>query len=200
MKYPKQIDNLIRLLTKLPSVGPRTAERFVFFLLQQDSEDLQRFAQAIAELKEKTLLCSVCRAVADQDPCSICSDPKRDRKLISVVANTRDMLSLESMKDYQGSFHVLGGVLNAIDGIGPERLQIRPLLARIKKDKAEEIILALSPNLEGETTSMYLAKLLKANFPTLKLSRLARGLSTGAELEYADEMTLSNAMKFRNLL
>lgn len=200
MRYPKSIDNLIRLLTKLPSVGPRTAERFVFYLLNQDAEELQRLAQAIAELKEKTQVCALCHAVADKSPCEICSDSARDHTTISVVGNTRDLLVFESAKEYRGAFHVLGGVINVIEGTKPENLNIRSLLARIKKQKTKEIILALNPNLEGETTSMYLSKLLKANFPELKVSRLARGLPMGADLEYADEMTLLNAIKFRNTL
>jgi recombination protein RecR len=200
MRYPKSIDNLIKQLTKLPSVGPRMAERFVFYLLNQDAEELQHLAQAIAELKEKTLVCSVCHAVADQSPCEICRDQGRDHSTISVVANTRDLLVFESAKEYRGAFHVLGGVINTIEGTKPENLHIRSLLTRIKKQKTKEVILALNPNLEGETTSMYLSKLLKTNFPNLRISRLARGLAMGTDLEYADEMTLLNAIRFRNTL
>lgn len=200
MRYPKSIENLIRILTKLPSVGPRTAERFVFYLLQQDAEELQRFAQAIAELKEKTLVCSNCHAVADTNPCDICNNKKRDHATISVVSNTRDMLTIEATKEYNGTYHVLGGVINVIEGIKPENLKIKTLVGRIKKEGVKEIILALNPNLEGETTSMYLAKLFKTNFPELKVTRLAKGLPMGADLEYADETTLINAMKYRNTL
>lgn len=200
MPYPKSIENLINLLTKLPTVGPKTAERYVFYFLQQGPEELQKFSQAIAELKENTLVCRTCFAVADQSPCQTCSSQQRDHTLITVVSNTRDMLSIESVKEYQGVFHVLGGTINVIEGITPENLKIKPLLSRIAKNKVREIILALNPTLEGETTSMYLAKLLKQTFPNIIISRIAKGLPMGADLEYADELTVLNAMKYRNKL
>ncbi len=200
MPYPKSIENLINILTKLPAVGPKTAERYVFYLLQQEPEELQKFAQTIAELKENTLICRTCFAVADQSPCKICCDQKRNNHLISVVSNTRDMTSIESTREYQGIYHVLGGTINVIEGVTPKDLKIKPLLSKIKEKKITEVILALSPNLEGETTSMYLVKLLKQTFPNLLISRIAKGLPMGADLEYADEMTVLNAMKYRNKL
>ena len=196
MPYPKSIENLINFFSKLPSVGPKTAERYIFFLLKQNSEYLQSFAQSIAELKEKTTVCSSCFAISDKSPCNICSDSKRKSELICIVANTKDMFAMENAKEYNGKYHILGGVINVIDGIKPENLKINQLIEKIKKNKIKEIILALNSNIEGETTALYLKKIL-SNFDC-KITRIARGLPSGAELEYADEITLSNALKFRN--
>lgn len=196
MDYPKSIKNLIDYLTKLPTVGPKTAERYVFYLLNQNPELLQGFAQAIAELKEKTTVCRLCHAVSDQSPCAICADKKRDQKILAVVANTRDMLSIENSKNFHGYYHILGGLLDPINSIGPINLNIKSLVKKVENTKPQEIILALSPKMEGETTAHYLAQILKSyNIP---LTRLARGLPMGFDLEYADEMTLANALKFRN--
>ncbi|PLX28031.1 recombination protein RecR [Candidatus Parcubacteria bacterium] len=186
------------MLTRLPAVGPKTAERYVFWFLQQNSNDLQEFAQTIAELKENTLICKSCFAVSDTNPCDICVDKKRNHQLISVVSNTRDMISIESTKTYNGIYLVLGGVLNPIKGIEPKNLKVKALLEKIKENKATEVILCLNPNIEGETTSIYLAKQIKNNFPKVTVTKLARGLAMGADLEYADEQTLNNALKFRN--
>jgi recombination protein RecR len=195
MDYPKSIQNLITELTRWPSVGPKTAERYVFYLLNRKPEQLQRLAQAIAELKEKITICRNCGAVSESSPCFICQDKRRDHTLICAVANTRDMLSIESTGAYNGLYHILGGVINSIAGFGPEKLNIKPLKNKIKNNDIKEVILALSPNMEGETTAFYLKKILKSE--ELKITRIARGLPSGAELEYADEMTLGNALKFR---
>jgi recombination protein RecR len=196
MRYPASIQNLIEHFSRLPSVGPKTAERYVFYLLNQHPEMLQQFAQAIAELKEKTTVCRICLAIAETNPCSICSDQKRNHSTICLVAETRDMLAIEATKQYRGVYHILGGVINTIEGVKPEQLNLKGLLARIKNQKVTEIILAFNPDLEGETTSMYIAKLLKPY--KIKITRLAKGLPMGADLEYADEITLSNALKYRN--
>jgi len=189
------------MFSELPTVGPKTAERYVFYLLKQSGENLQKFAQAMAELKEKITICQTCLAVTEANPCSICSDQGRDKGVLCIIANTQDMLTIEATKEYKGFYHVLGGLINTIEGIKPEQLNVSQLINRIKKNKIQEIILALSPNLEGETTSMYLAKLLKSSRPgKIKITRLAKGLPTGANLEYADEMTLANALKYRNEL
>ncbi len=198
MKFPASIQNLINHFSKLPTVGPKTAERYVFYLLKQNGEELQKFAQAIAELKEKTVICKTCLAFAEASPCLICANKKRDASTICIVATTRDMLSIETTNEFTGLYHVLGGVLNAIEGIKPEQLNIKKLIERIKKNNVKEIILALNPNLEGETTAMYLTKLLKPY--KLRLTRLAKGLPMGSNLEYADEITLANALKYRNVL
>ena len=195
MKYPKSIQNLIDLFCQLPTVGPKTAERYVFFLLKKPGEDLQKFAQGIAELKEKITICQVCGAVSDASPCEICSDPKRSREILCVVASTRDELSIESTRDYRGSYHVLGGLLSSINGVTPEHLQINALLGKLKKFGVKEIILALNPNLEGETTALYLTKVLKPY--NIKITRLARGLPSGSDLEYTDQATLASALKNR---
>ena len=196
MKYPDSIQNLIEYFCKLPTVGPKTAERYVFYLLSQHPEWLQEFAQAIAEIKEKTTVCKTCLAIAESDPCQICSDQKRNHSVICLAADTRDMLAIEATKQYNGVYHILGGVINMIEGIKPEQLNIKALLNHIKKNNIKEIILAFNPNLEGETTSMYIAKLLKPY--KIKITRLAKGLPMGADLEYADEITLANALKYRN--
>jgi recombination protein RecR len=198
MKYPVSIQNLIEHFTKLPTVGRKTAERYVFNLLKKDAEELQSFAQAIAELKEKTTVCRNCLAIAETDPCPICRDQKRDKTKLMVLADTRDLLAIESINEFNGRYHVLGGTLNALEGIKPEQLSIGRLLDKIKEPNSHigEVILATNPNIEGETTALYLTKLLKPF--KVKITRLAKGLPTGADLEYADEMTLSNALKYRN--
>lgn len=182
-------------LTRWPSVGPKTAERYVFYLLNQSPERLQRLAQSIAELKEKIIICRNCGAVSETNPCFICKNKQRNQALLCIVANTRDMLSIESTGIFNGRYHILGGVINAINKIGPEKLNIKSLQNKIENNNIKEIIIALSPNMEGEGTAIYLNKLLKSN--DLKITRIARGLPSGSELEYADEMTLGNALKFR---
>ena len=198
MRFPGSIQKLIDYFSKLPTVGPKTAERYVFYLLKQNPEELQRFAQAIAELKEKTTVCKTCFSVAESNPCIICTDNNRDKNILCIVSNTRDMLTIESTRKYNGLYHILGGQLNAIEGIKPEQLNIGSLVEKIRKNNIQEIILALNPNIDGETTSMYLAKILKPS--NIKTTRLAKGLPMGTDLEYADDMTLSNALKYRNEL
>jgi recombination protein RecR len=198
MKYPQAIQNLIDELSKLPAVGPKTAERYVFSLLKRSNQELNNFAKSIAELKANIIVCRECNAVSESNPCEICSDPKRNKEVVCVVANTRDMIAIESTKQFNGQYHVLGGVLNTIEGVTPEKLKIKSLEAKIKKNQIKEVILALNPNIEGETTSLFLSKIIKPY--NIKISRLAKGLSTGSDLEYADEMTLSNALKYRNQL
>lgn len=196
MRYPASIQNLIDHFCKLPTVGPKTAERYVFYLLKQHPEWLQQFAQAIAEVKEKTTVCQTCLAITESNPCQICSDRKRNHAVICLVADTRDMLAIEATKQYNGIYHTLGGVINTIEGIKPEQLNIKALQNRFKTNEIKEVILAFNPDLEGETTSMYIAKLLKEH--KIRITRLAKGLPMGADLEYADEITLSNALKYRS--
>jgi recombination protein RecR len=196
MDYPKTIKRLIELLTDLPSVGPRTAERYVFYLLKQNPEKLQELAQTIAELKEKTRRCRICGLLSETEKCEICSDQKRNFKTICVVAGTREMLSIEATKEFFGLYHVLGGQIDAIAGVKPENLNFKNLEKRVKEQKPDELILALSANLAGETTALYLAMLFKNK--NIKITRLARGVPTGSELEYMDDLTLKNALKYRN--
>lgn len=198
MKYPLIIQKLIDMFSRFPSVGPKTAERYVFYLLKQPANDLQKLAQFIAELKEKTTVCSRCLAISETNPCAICSNDKRTQNIICVVANTQDMLTIEATKQYDGLYHILGGVINIAQNIKPEELNIKQLLDKLRQKNTKEIILALNPDLNGETTTMYLAKLLKAY--QIKITRLAKGLPSGADLEYADEITLTNALKYRNEL
>ena len=206
MRYPASIQNLIDHFSKLPTVGPKTAERYVFYLLKAHSEWLQGFAQAIAELKEKTTVCQTCLTIAETNPCSICSNEKRNRAIICLVADTRDLLAIEATKQYNGLYHVLGGVINTIEDIKPESLNIKQFLNRLKPPSIKEIILAFNPDLEGETTAMYIVKLLKPYIINphtkfgvgVKITRLAKGLPMGADLEYADEITLGNALRYRN--
>ncbi|MCK5061895.1 recombination protein RecR [Candidatus Parcubacteria bacterium] len=198
MKYPPAIQNLINLFTTLPSVGPKTAERYVFYLLKENPDYMQRLAQAIAELKEKTTICNSCQAVAESDPCHICLDKTRENSSICVVATTREMLNIETTNEFKGQYHVLNGLIDMIKGLKPEQLNIKQLENKVKQGKIKEIILALSPNMEGETTALYLNKSL--NKYKIKITRIAKGLPSGAEIEYADELTLGNALKYRTKL
>ncbi len=198
MRFPPAIQKLVEMFSQFPTVGPKTAERYVFYLLKQPAENLQKLAQSIAELKEKTTICSECLAISESNPCLICADKKRDQNIISIVANTQDMLMIEATKQYNGLYFILGGLIDTINDIKPKQLNVEKLITKIKNNDIKEIILALSPTVEGETTAMYIAKLFKDK--NIKITRLARGLSNGASLEYADEMTLANALKYRNEL
>lgn len=198
MRFPAPIQKLINEFSRLPTVGPKTAERYVFYLLKQPIENLQEFAQYLVELKEKIIICDNCLSISESNPCSICSDEKRDKDVLCVVSDSRDMLVIENSRQYNGLYFVLGGEINTIEGIKPENLNIKKLVEKLKKEKYNEIILALSPTLEGETTAMYLTKLLKPL--KIKISRIARGLPAGSNIEYADETTISNALKYRNEL
>ncbi len=195
MRYPKAIQNLVEKLSALPSVGPKTAERYAFHLLRQSDETLNSLALAISELKNKTTLCPSCGAISETSPCSICADSARSGETLCIVENTQDLLSIEATGQFNGKYFVLGGLLNTINEVKPEDLNIARLLNKIKTDKVKEIILALNFNLEGETTSLYLNKLLRDH---LKITHLAKGLPAGSDLEYADEMTLASALKYRN--
>lgn len=195
MRYPQAIQNLIEKLSTLPSVGPKTAERYVFHLLRQNDESLAKLAQAINELKAKTTLCSSCQSITETNPCQICSNQSRQNDLLCVVENTQDLLTIESTKQFSGKYFVLGGLINTINDVQPDDLNIQKLIKRIQKDNIKELILALNFTLEGETTSLYLNKLLRER---LKITRLAKGLPAGSDLEYADEMTLTSALKYRS--
>lgn len=191
--YSKSIQNLIDQFAKLPSIGPKTAERLVFYLLKKPREELVRFGEAIEHIKESVKLCSTCFDFSESDPCPICSDTSRDHQTICLVSKNQDVIAMEKTRSFKGTYHILGGYINPIENITPDKIKIRELLERIKKEKVTEIILALNPDIEGETTSLYLVKLFK-QIPNLKISRLARGLPIGADLEYADEATLENAL------
>jgi recombination protein RecR len=201
-KFPSSIQNLIDEFNKLPGIGPKTAEKLVFYLLKQSKTELSSFAQALEHVKDRITICSLCQNIAEKSPCHICQDPKRDKTTICIVAETQDMAVIESTGEYHGLYHILGGTLNTLEGITPDQLKIKELLARIipplnkgGQGGVKEIILALNPDLEGETTILYLTKILKPY--KVRITRLARGLPMGSDLEYADEVTLSNALKGR---
>jgi recombination protein RecR len=198
MRFPKSIQNLIDDLGILPTVGPKTAERFAFFLLKQDRTVIEHLVRSLLELKGQTKLCRSCLSPAESDPCPICADPKRDHSIVCVVSDYRDLVSLENTKSYFGQYFVLHGELSHLDGITPDKLNIKSLVARVKKLGATEIIVATNPTIEGETTALYIKKLFANS--RVKVSRLARGLPMGSDLEYADEMTLTSAIKYRNEL
>jgi len=200
MKYPEAIQNLIEQFSALPTVGPKTAERYVFHLLKQNPAKIQSLALALSNFQASLKICSICQAPTTSDPCPICADSKRTKNLLCIVSDLQDMISVENTKQYEGYYFILGGLIDAVAGLGPENLAIKKLVERVNKILKEvpelEIILALSPTIEGETTAMYINKILQS--PKIKITRLARGLPTGANLEYVDELTLGNALKYRN--
>jgi recombination protein RecR len=189
------VSRLIEELGKLPGIGPKSAQRLTYHLLRASPEDAQALAQAILEVKEKIILCSVCQNITDADPCAICRNDQRDQDSICVVEEPLDILALERTGSYKGLYHVLHGVISPMDGIGPDDLKVRELLARLKTGQVREVIMATNPNLEGEATAMYLTRLIAPL--GLKITRLARGLPMGADLEYADNVTLARALEGR---
>jgi recombination protein RecR len=189
------VSRLIEEFSKLPGVGPKSAQRLTYYLLRASPEDAQALAQAILEVKEKIILCSLCQNITDADPCAICRNDQRDQDSICVVEEPLDILALERTGSYKGLYHVLHGVISPMDGIGPDDLKVRELLARLKTGQVREVIMATNPNLEGEATAMYLTRLIAPL--GLKVTRLARGLPMGADLEYADNVTLARALEGR---
>ncbi len=198
MRFPKAIKRAIEAFSALPSVGPKTAERYVFHLLNQHPEKTGELVQALAELRAGVTVCRECLAISDNNPCAICADPHRDQNTLCLVENTQDLSSLEAIGQYRGRYFVLGGLINTIEKIQPEDLNIRALVKSLRERPVKEIILALNFTLEGETTSLYLKKLLQ-DYPA-QITRLAKGLPAGSDLEYADEMTLKNALQYRSEL
>ncbi len=189
------IQDLVDELGRLPGIGPRSAQRIAFYLLETDRESALRLAQAIAEVKDRIRLCERCFNVAESELCTICSDSRRDRSIVCVVEDPRDIIAVERTREFHGIYHVLGGALSPIDGVGPEQLRVRPLLVRLGTEGVVEVILCTNPNLEGEATAMYLARLL---VPLgVKVTRIASGLPVGGDLEYADELTLGRALEGR---
>jgi recombination protein RecR len=190
------VSRLIEAFNKLPGIGPKSAQRLTYYLLRAPLEEARALAEAILEVKEKIVLCSVCQNITDADPCAICQDGQRDRSKICIVEEPLDILALERTGSYKGLYHVLHGVISPMDGIGPDELKVRELLARLKSPAdVQEIIMATNPNLEGEATAMYLTRLIAPL--GIKLTRLARGLPVGADLEYADDVTLTRALEGR---
>jgi recombination protein RecR len=195
VQYPKSIQLLIDELVKLPGVGPKTAERYIFYLLKQNNEKLHFFGETIAGLKKDLKICHYCLSVSNSDPCPICSDQSREQSSLCVVENSRDLATIEGTKQFSGRYFVLGGLINTLDDVGPDSLPFKKLEKLVEEKKINEVIAALSFTIEGETTAMYIARLLKGK---AKISRLARGLPSGSNLEYADDLTLLNALKYRN--
>ena len=189
------VARLIEALHKLPGIGPKSAQRLTYYLLRIPEAEARALAQAIVELKEKTILCSRCQNVTEADPCGICSDEQRDRSTICVVEEPLDILAVERSGGFRGLYHVLHGVLSPVEGVGPEHLKVDQLVVRVRDGSVREVIMATNPNLEGEATAMYIGRLLAPL--GVHVTRLARGLPTGADLEYADDVTLARALEHR---
>jgi recombination protein RecR len=196
--YPEPIAKLIDSFSRLPGVGPKTAARLAFYILRMKEEDVMNFAKALVHVKRDLLYCSVCCNITDTDPCRICSDPKRDRSVICIIQEPRDLVALERTKEFHGMYHVLQGAISPMEGIGPDDIRVAELLRRLADDEVQELILATNPNIEGEATAMYLSRLVKPF--QIKVTRIAHGLPVGGDLEYADEVTLSKALEGRREL
>ncbi len=193
--YPEPVARLIEALQRLPGIGPKTAQRLTFFMLKRPIDEVRELADSLLAVKERIVSCSTCFNVTEQDPCRICSDPARDTGLLCVVEEPNDLLAMERTGEFKGRYHVLLGALSPLEGIGPDDLKVRELLARLDAGGASEVILATNPNVEGEATALYLAKLMRPL--GVRITRIARGLPVGGDLEYADQVTLSKALEGR---
>jgi recombination protein RecR len=193
--YPEPVARLIEALQKLPGVGPKSAQRMTFFLLKRPADEVGELSAALTALKTRIVHCSRCFNVTEEDPCRICGDPARDARSLCVVEEPNDLLAVERTGEFKGRYHVLMGALSPLDGVGPEDIRVRELLHRLDGEGLDEVILATNPSVEGEATAIYLAKLLKPL--GLRVTRIARGLPVGGDLEYADEVTLSKALEGR---
>ena len=196
MIYPKSIAALIEQFQKFPSVGPKSAQRMAFFLLRMSKNDVENFAKTVIEAKANTKTCEICFNISNTSPCEICSSNSRDRSTICVVSESKDLIAIEKTNEYKGLYHVLQGLISPLDGIGAEDIRIKELLNRLTDESIKEVILALNPSVEGEATSLYLTKLIKPF--GIKVSRIAFGLPVGADLEYADEITIAKAIEGRH--
>ncbi len=195
--YARPLARLIEQLQRLPGVGPKTAQRLALYILKRPEAEVQALAQALIDAKQQVGLCSTCFHLSESPVCEICRNANRDSSTICVVADSRDLIALEKTREYHGKYHVLGGVISPMDGIGPEQLTVQPLVRRVNQQKIKEVILAISPSVEGETTTLYVGQLLK---PFTRVTRIAFGLPVGGELEYADEVTLARALEGRREL
>ncbi len=193
--YEGVVQDLIDELGRLPGVGPKSAQRIAFHLLQADEPDVRRLAEVLIEVKARVKFCSICFNVSEDDQCRICRDPRRDQTILCVVEEYKDVVAIERTREFKGRYHVLGGAISPIDGIGPEQLRVRELMMRLSDGTVTELILATDPNLEGEATATYLTRMLKDL--DLSVTRLASGLPVGGDLEYADEVTLGRALAGR---
>jgi len=194
--FPESVNQLIRELSRLPGIGQKTAQRLTFHILKSDQNDVERLARSLMDIKAKTGSCTICGAITETDPCGICSDSKRDDYLICIVEDAQDIYAFEKTNSFRGKYHVLGGVISPLDGIGPDDLNLEKLYSRV--EPGTEIVLATNPSIEGDTTALYLAKVLTKK--KVKITRLARGIPVGSEIEYMDEITLIRAMEGRTIL
>jgi recombination protein RecR len=197
-QYPKPLSKLINELSKLPGIGGKTAQRLAFHILSMEDVDAFALADAIRDAKTSMTYCSVCGNLTDKDPCSICADETRDKSVICVVENPRDVAAMEKIREFKGYYHVLHGAISPMDGIGPEDINLKSLIGRLQDDAVKELIIATNPNIEGEATAMYIARLIKPS--GIKVSRIAHGIPVGGDLEYADEVTLLKAIEGRREL
>ncbi len=195
MRYAPPIARLLEELERLPGIGPKSAQRIAYWLLASENADAQRLAEAIVEVKRTIHFCPVCFNFAEEELCEVCSDPQRDRTKICVVEEPRDLVALDRTGEFHGTYHVLQGAISPIDGIGPERLKIRELIDRLSDGEVTEVVIATNPNVEGETTALYLARLIKPL--GVRVTRIASGLPVGGDLEFADEVTLGRALEAR---
>jgi recombination protein RecR len=196
--YSASLAKLIEELSKLPGIGPKTAQRLAFFIINMPTEEVKSLSQSIIDAKEKIKYCKICYNITDTEVCNICNDEERDNSLICVVSHPMDVVAMEKIREYKGVYHVLHGVISPIEGIGPEDIKIKELLDRVKNGNVKEVILATNPDIEGEATAMYIAKLLKPL--GVKVTRIAHGVPVGGDLEYTDVVTLSRALEGRREL
>ena len=195
MYYPEPISKLMDSFMKLPGIGPKTAVRLAFYVLNMKDDDVLNFANALVNAKRELTHCSICGHITDKEICAVCSDPSRDGSIICVVEDPKDVIAMEKMKEYNGKYHVLHGAISPMDGIGPEDINVPDLINRLKDEEVEELILATNANIEGEATAMYISRLVKPS--GIRTTRIAHGLPVGGDLEYADEVTLSRALEGR---
>ena len=196
--YAKPLNKLINELSKLPGIGGKTAQRLAFHILSMDDKEAMDLADAITEAKKSMTYCSICGNLTDDDPCAICSDESRDKSMICIVESPKDVVAMEKIREYQGYYHVLHGAISPMDGIGPDDINLKSLIVRLQDEAIKEIIIATNPNIEGEATAMYIARLIKPS--GIKVSRIAHGIPVGGDLEYADEVTLLKAVEGRREL
>ncbi|MDD4377886.1 MAG: recombination mediator RecR [Eubacteriales bacterium] len=197
-QYPRPLGRLINELSKLPGIGGKTAQRLAFHILSMEDSEAEAFAEAILDAKKNMKYCSVCGNLTDQDPCIICSDKSRRQDLICVVESPKDVMAMERIKEFDGLYHVLHGAISPMEGIGPEDINLKQLIIRLQQSDIKELILATNPNIEGEATAMYIARLIKPS--GIRVTRIAHGIPVGGDLEYADEVTLLKAIEGRREL
>ena len=196
--YAKPLNKLINELSRLPGIGGKTAQRLAFHILSMDEKSAMELANAISDAKKSMTYCSVCGNLTDTDPCAICSDDSRDKSTICVVESPKDVVAMEKIREYRGYYHVLHGAISPMDGIGPDDINLRSLIVRLQDEAVKELIIATNPNIEGEATAMYIARLIKPS--GIKVTRIAHGIPVGGDLEYADEVTLIKAVEGRREL